>query len=186
MSRLRRALPAVLAAAVIAVVVAAASPPARAASGGPVVAVGDSVMLGASPQLRKALSPGAVIDAAVSRQFTEGAAVLRGRLRTAPRNAIVVIHLGDNGYIPFRPFERLMRDLSGRPKVVLVTVRVRAAWQDSVNDALRYAARHHRNAVIADWHAASGGRGILVDGTHTTPKGARIYARTIARAVRSG
>jgi hypothetical protein len=56
-------------------------------------------------------------------------------------------------------------------------------WERSVNDALRHAARHHRNVVLADWHAASRGPGLLVDGVHTTPKGAKVYARTIRRAV---
>ena len=36
--------------------------------------------------------------------------------------------------------------------------------------------------MIADWHAVSGGSGLLVDGVHTTPSGARLYARTIAKA----
>jgi hypothetical protein len=143
--------------------------------------VGDSVMLGASGELRRVLGRKVVaIDAAVARQFDAGAAALRARLRSAPRNATVVIHLGNNGYVPFEELEDLMTDLAPRPRVVLVTVRVPLQWQDSVNDALRYAARRHRNAVIADWYAVSGGSGLLVDGAHTTPKGMRLYARTIA------
>ncbi len=146
----------------------------------PVVLVGDSVMLGASGELRRVLGRRVVIDAAVARQFDAGAAALRARLRSAPRNATVVIHLGNNGYVPFEELEDLMTDLASRPRVVLVTVRVPLRWQDSVNDALRSAARRHRNTVIADWYAVSGGSGLLVDGAHTTPKGMRLYARTIA------
>jgi hypothetical protein len=142
--------------------------------------IGDSVMLGASAELRRVLGRRAVIDAAVSRQFTEGAAALRRRLRSMPANATVLIHLGNNGYIPFRPFEALMRELSRRPRVVLVTVRVNRQWQRSVNDAIRYAARRHDNAVIADWHAASGGAGVLRDGAHTTARGTALYARTLS------
>lgn len=142
--------------------------------------IGDSVMLGASGGLRRVLGGRAVIDAAVSRQFTEGAAALRRRLRSMPADATVLIHLGNNGYIPFRPFEALMRELSRRPRVVLVTVRVNRRWQDSVNDAIRHAARRYDNAVIADWHAVSGGAGVLRDGAHTTAKGTAIYARTLS------
>ena len=73
-----------------------------------------------------------------------------------------------------------MKCLSGRPRVVLVTVRVPLKWQNSVNDALRYAQRRYKNTVIADWYAVSGGARAAVDGAHTTPKGARLYAKTIA------
>ena len=148
---------------------------------GKVLAVGDSVMLGASATLRKALPPGSVIDARVGRQFPEGATAITSRLSTMkPR--VVVIHLGNNGFVPFDGLEALMKRLRGTPRVVLVTVRVPLKWQDSVNDALEYAAGHHTNAVLADWHAVSGGPGLLVDGVHTTAAGARLYARTIVKA----
>ena len=148
---------------------------------GKVLAVGDSVMLGASATLRKALPPGSVIDARVGRQFPEGATAITSRLSTMkPR--VVVVHLGNNGFVPFDGLEALMKRLRGTPRVVLVTVRVPLKWQDSVNDALEYAAGHHTNAVLADWHAVSGGPGLLVDGVHTTAAGARLYARTIVKA----
>ena len=143
--------------------------------------MGDSVMLGASATLRKALPPGSVVDARVGRQFPEGATAITSRLSTMkPR--VVVIHLGNNGFVPFDGLEALMKRLRGTPRVVLVTVRVPLKWQDSVNDALEYAADHHTNAVLADWHAVSGGPGLLVDGVHTTAAGARLYARTIVKA----
>jgi len=150
---------------------------------GPVLLVGDSVMLGAASELRRAFGRRAVVDAAVARQFGPGAAAVRTGLRRVPRRATVVIHLGNNGFVPFRDLEALMHDLRGRPRVVLVTVRVPLRWQDSVNDALRYAQSRYRNTVIADWHAASDGPGLLVDGAHTTPRGARVYARLLRSAV---
>jgi lysophospholipase L1-like esterase len=151
------------------------------AAAAPVLAVGDSVMLGAAPAVRAAI-PGATIDARVSRQFAAGAgAVLAGRRRVRPRT--IVIHLGNNGYVPFRSLESLLKRLASTPRVVLVTVRVPLKWERSVNDALRDAARHHRNVVLADWHAASRRPGQLVDGVHTTPKGAKVYARTVRRAM---
>ena len=148
---------------------------------GKVLAVGDSVMLGASATLRKALPPGSVVDARVGRQFPEGATAITSRLATMkPR--VVVIDLGNNGFVPFDGLEALMKRLRGTPRVVLVTVRVPLKWEGSVNDALRYAADHHTNAVLADWHAVSGGAGLLADGVHTTAAGAGLYARTIVTA----
>ncbi len=150
----------------------------------PVLAVGDSVMLGASPRLLPALGRGAVIDAHVSRQFDAGARIVRMRV-AALRPRTVVIHLGNNGFVPFAGLESLLKSLRSIPRVVLVNVRVPLRWQDSVNGALAYSARRYANVVLVDWHDASGGSGLLADGTHTTPTGARLYARMISRAVRA-
>jgi peptidoglycan/LPS O-acetylase OafA/YrhL len=151
---------------------------------GRVLAVGDSVMLGASAALQRALGPRAVVDAAVSRQFDVGAGIVeQGLVRMKPKT--VVVHLGNNGFVPFDELEALMKRLRGTQRVVLVNVRVPLQWQDSVNDALEYAASRYDNAVLVDWHRVSGGSGLLVDGTHMTAEGARLYARTIAKAVRA-
>ena len=73
------------------------------------------------------------------------------------------------------------------PVVVLVTVRVNKPWQRSVNDAIADAARRSRNVVVADWHRATDGRkGLLADGVHATPKGARLSAQVVMRALRAG
>ena len=157
---------------------------ARAAKRRRVLLVGDSVMLGASPILRRTIGRRAVIDAAVARQFPEGADSVRSRLRRLPRDAAVVIHLGSNGYVKYADLHELMKDLSKRPRVVLVTVRVPLEWQDSVNALLRHEAKRFGNVRIADWHAASEGSDMLVDGAHATPRGMRIYARTIAAQLR--
>jgi hypothetical protein len=141
-------------------------------------------MLGASPALRRALGRGAVVDAAVSRQFEVGAGVIEDQLVRTKADTVVV-HLGNNGYVPFDELEALMKRLQAVPRVVLVNVRVPLQWQDSVNDALEYAASRYPNVVLVDWYDTSGGDGLLVDGTHMTSEGARLYARTIARAVRA-
>ena len=150
----------------------------------PVLGVGDSVMLGASPQLLPALGRGAVIDAHVSRQFDVGAQIIRERVAELKPNT-VVIHLGNNGFIPFAGLESLLKSLRSVPRVVLVNVRVPLEWQDSVNDALAYSAKRYKNVVLVNWHDASGGSGLLADGTHMTPAGARLYARMISKAVRA-
>ncbi len=88
-----------------------AAPPAAArkpvADYEPVLAVGDSVMLGASRALEPALGRGAVVDAAVSRQFAKGAEeVMAGLKSVKPKT--VVIHLGNNGYVQFEDLSGLL------------------------------------------------------------------------------
>jgi peptidoglycan/LPS O-acetylase OafA/YrhL len=151
----------------------------------PVLAVGDSVMLGASRTLLPALGRGAVVDAAVSRQFSKGVEeVMAGVKSMKPRT--VVIHLGNNGYIQFEDLAGLLDRLKRVPRVVLVNTRVPLRWETSVNEALDYADRHWKNVVLVDWHAITERRpDVLVDGAHMKPDGARLYARAIAKAVRA-
>ena len=166
-----------------------AAPPAAArkpvADYEPVLAVGDSVMLGAARALEPALGRGAVVDAAVSRQFAKGAdEVMAGLKSVKPKT--VVIHLGNNGYVQFEDLSGLLDRLERVPRVVLVNTRVPLRWETSVNEALDYADRHWANAVLVDWHGITERRSdVLVDGAHMTPAGARLYARAIAKAVRA-
>jgi peptidoglycan/LPS O-acetylase OafA/YrhL len=153
-------------------------------SAGPIVAVGDSVMVGAAPALRTALGKRLVLDAAVARQLPETATVLQ-RLIRSRKPAVVVVHLGNNGYLPFDELEALMKSLRAVPTVVLVNVRVPKPWEASVNDALTAAARRYRNVVLADWHARTDGRAdLLFDGIHTTKAGAREYATLVKQTIK--
>jgi hypothetical protein len=151
----------------------------------PVLAVGDSVMLGAADTLLPALGRGAVVDAAVSRQFSKGAEEVMAGIRSVkPRT--VVIHLGNNGYIQFEDLAGLLDRLKRVPRVVLVNTRVPLQWETSVNEALDYADRHWKNVVLVDWHGITERRPeVLVDGAHMKPDGARLYARAIAKAIRA-
>ncbi len=157
----------------------------RAAQYEPVLAVGDSVMLGASGALRPALGRRGVVDATVSRQFVVGAdAVLRGRAKYRPKT--IVVHLGNNGYIQFEDLKNLLDSLKKVPRVVLVNVRVPLQWETSVNEALDYADRHWHNVVLVDWAGITGRRpDLLVDGAHMSTEGAKVYARAIVKAVRA-
>ncbi|MEQ8833805.1 MAG: acyltransferase family protein [Miltoncostaeaceae bacterium] len=149
----------------------------------PVLMVGDSVMLGARGAVERHLGRRAVVDAAVSRQFPEGADTVRGRLRGLPRGTPVVLHLGTNGVVPGDGLTGLLRELSGVPRVVLVNVRVDRPWEEDVNRALTEAAARRDNVVLADWSTVAAGDDLLADGVHTNPRGARLYARTIADAL---
>ncbi len=170
---------------------AAADPPPAAAAGkpqiqGPVLAVGDSVLVGTGPTLRRALGGRLAVDASVGRQFDDDArAVAAGLQRVKPK--ALVLHVGTNGYVPDEGLDAVLRRARAVPVVVLVTVRVDKPWESSVNDALFYAAKHTRNVVIADWHRATADRdGVLADGVHATPQGARLYAQVVMRALRTG
>ncbi len=151
---------------------------------GPVLAVGDSVMLGASEALGRRFGRRILVDASVGRQFTDAMGVVASGVKRR-KPGVVVVHLGNNGYVPFEDLETMLDGLRGVPVVVLVNVRVDKRWQDSVNDALRFSAGRRRNVVVADWYTRSADHPEwLVDGAHVNAEGARAYSQLILDAIR--
>ncbi|MGD9571465.1 MAG: acyltransferase family protein [Thermoleophilia bacterium] len=158
--------------------------PARAPRG-PVLAVGDSVLLGAQPQLTAAFGRRLSLDATVARQFPESAAAARAAV-AALSPAVLVLHVGTNGTVDQGDLENLLDGFSAVPVIVLVTVRVSQPWQDGVNEVLRAAASGRVNVALADWHGLTEGRpDLLADTAHATPEGARLLAGLLKRTARS-
>ncbi len=157
-----------------------ATPPATA---GPLLFVGDSVMLGARNDLQATFGDQAVIDAEAGRTFPEGAAVVRGHLRQMPAETVTVIHLGNNSFIDPADLDALLNELDMRPRVLLLTVRAPLPWQDSVNQTVRRMPEKHPNVEVVDWFALSGGNGLLVDGAHMNERGIHLYIETLTAAL---
>ncbi len=162
----------------------AEAPPAPALRG-PVLAVGDSVLLGASPQLTAAFGSRLSLDATVARQFPESAAAAQAAV-AALSPAVLILHVGTNGTVDQGDLEDLLDSFADVPVIVLVTVRVSQPWQDGVNEVLRAAADGRANVSVADWHAVTEGRpDLLADGAHATPDGARLLAGLLKRTMRA-
>jgi hypothetical protein len=155
-------------------------PAVRAPAGG-VLAVGDSVMLGASGALQQAI-PGIAVDAAVSRQFTTGIDILRSVRDSGQLPGTIIVHLGTNGPTDGESCDALLDVLAGR-RVVLVTVHVPRSWEEGNNAVLRECAFRH-GAGLADWSSVAGGTGFLAgDGYHLNTDGAQAYAGLIASVI---
>jgi peptidoglycan/LPS O-acetylase OafA/YrhL len=151
----------------------------------PILAIGDSVMVGAAPALQARLGPSGFIDAHIGRQFADGIAVAQ-RFRDEGRlGRVVVVHLGDNG--PIRPSEvdALLAQLDSAQAVLLVNVRVTRDWQAEVNQTLADAAGRHPKAKLVDWFAFSAPHAEWFehDGTHVKPAGAAAFADLILGSV---
>jgi hypothetical protein len=127
------------------------------------------------------------VEAAVSRQWSEGEQVLQ-QLRTEGRlGAVVVVALGTNGPITDADFDSMMSVLAGASRVVFVTIVVDRPWQDPNNEVLRDGVARYANTVIADWSAleAQNPEWVYSDGTHLPigGPGAQALAALIAAAV---
>jgi peptidoglycan/LPS O-acetylase OafA/YrhL len=151
---------------------------------GRILALGDSVMLGCSSELRTALQHRVRVDATVGRQIEDTVNELQWLRRHHELTKIVVLQVGNNGPLWYRDLSRLRHALHGIPDVVVVNVRNDTSWQDESNHAIVTWLRDWPQAHLADWYGHSTSK-MLQDGTHPWPYGCTIYARVIRNALRS-
>src|ERR1700728_2241105 len=164
-------------------------PPGPGFTAGQVTAVGDSVMLDYQDPLQTSI-PGINVNAAVSRQWSDGESILQTLKADGQLGADVVVALGTNGPITDTDFDDMMTILGGASRVVFVNVHVDRPWQDPNNAVLANGAARYPNVVIADWAtlAAQNPQWFGPDGTHLAidGPGADALAALIASTVTNG
>jgi len=148
------------------------------------LALGDSVMLSCSRQLRIALHHRVRIDATVGRQIDDTIGDLNRDRRKHRLPKTIVLQVGNNGPLWHRDLVRLRHALRGVPDVVVVNVRNATSWERESNQALVSWLHDWPAAHLADWYAGSTNN-MLSDGTHPWPYGCTIYARLIANTLRT-
>ncbi|MFL5960013.1 MAG: acyltransferase family protein [Gaiellaceae bacterium] len=156
----------------------AALPPGR------ILALGDSVMLSCSSELKTVLHHRVRIDAAVGRQIDNTINDLQRYRRHHALPKTLVLQIGNNGPLWYRDLVRLRRALHGIPDIAVVNVRNATSWQDESNRALAAWLQGWPAAHLADWYAHSTDK-MLSDGTHPWPYACTIYSRVIADTLRS-
>ena len=151
---------------------------------GRILALGDSVMLGCTTELRAALQHRVRVDATVGRQIDDTIDELQGLRRHHKLPQTIVIQVGNNGPLWYHDLVRLRHALRGIPDVTVVNVRNSTSWQDESNHALVSWLHDWPAAHLADWYGSSSNT-MLSDGTHPWPYACTIYARVIADTLRS-
>lgn len=151
---------------------------------GYVVAMGDSVMLSAAKELRKSM-PNIDVDAAVNRQASMAANLLRARRDAGKLGDVVIIHLGNNGTFSAKHFDQIMQVLADVPRVVFLTVKVPRVWERTNNIVIAAGVQRYPNAVLLDWREASYTHPELFakDGIHLQPAGARLYTSLLVETL---
>ena len=155
----------------------------RGAQGRAPLVIGDSVLLGAVPQVAAA---GFEVNTRGCRQMSEGLGIIAARKRAKTLPHFVVIALGANGSISASQIREAMR-LVGRDRVLgLVTPRELGGGQGSDARNVRAAGRRFPGRVVVlDWVRFSAGRGgwFAGDGLHLGRSGARGLARLLRRGL---
>jgi len=175
--------PATPAATVPATVAPVAAPPV-APGGGPIVALGDSVMLGAAPQLLERFGPGTLVDAQVGRTLWPIIGIVEALRAQGRLGERVVVHLGDNGGVDAALIARTMASLGDVDRVVWVTVKVPRSWEAPVNGILAAEVPKYPNARLLDWKGLATDPSLFYeDGIHLRPAGAQVYAQLVEAAL---
>lgn len=157
----------------------------RISGGENILAIGDSVLKGASDHLSRTI-PGIDIDAAVGRQASAGLKVLQEEHAKSKKTATVLLHLGTNGYINEGQFRELLTALADRKSVIVVNVHADRRWTAPNNEIIGRMAHEFPNVRLIDWNTVSSGHADYFgkDGIHLTRKG--ILALTAEIKVATG
>jgi hypothetical protein len=148
-----------------------------------IIAIGDSVMLGAANVLTER---GITVDALKSRPFRQ-ALEIGNYLKSVNRlGEIVIIHLGTNNYVDQKTLDEIMVPLADVDTVVFVTNHVPSKkWQDPNNMLMRAMPDKYGNVKILDWYtiAEAHPEYLYGDKIHLNPEGQAVYADLIMQAI---
>ena len=148
-----------------------------------VLAIGDSVMLGAARELT---ARGATVDAMKSRSVRQALEIVNYLKSIRRLGSIVVIHLGTNSTTSTAVLDEIMTSLADVPLVLFLTVHVPSEPRQSINNRLINALpERYANVKVLDWYSIAGQypEYLYSDKTHLRPAGANFYADIIMQAV---
>lgn len=148
-----------------------------------VLAVGDSVMLGAASRMTDA---GFTVDAAKNRQVIDALQIFNYYKAKGTLADTVVIHLGTNGTTRASTYEEILRPLAEVPRVVVLTIKVPGReYQKLNNDIIRALPATHPNVTILEWfvEAKAHPEWFGSDGTHLNSAGRDAYVTLIKQAL---
>ena len=148
-----------------------------------VLAIGDSVMLGAARELT---ARGATVDAMKSRSVRQALEIVNYLKSIRRLGSIVVIHLGTNSTTSTAVLDEIMTSLADVPLVLFLTVHVPSEPRQSINNRLINALpARYGNVKVLDWFTIAGQypEYLYSDQTHLRPAGARFYSDLIMQAV---
>ncbi|CAN5844010.1 acyltransferase family protein [soil metagenome] len=148
---------------------------------GPVSAVGDSVMIGAAPDLKRRIETLSTINAEVGFQASDVIEVLQQRHAAGQLGPVVVLHVGNNGPLREWEFDEMMQIIGNQRQAVFVNVKVSRNWELRNNKVIAEGVERYPNATLADWYGVSAERPDLFwrDGMHLQPAGVQLYTDLI-------
>ncbi|MQA72769.1 MAG: hypothetical protein GEU88_00170 [Solirubrobacterales bacterium] len=147
------------------------------------LAIGDSPMLFALPNLA---DEGFRANARGCRQWPEGLALIRALKRKDRLPKLVVVALGSNGTVTKGDIHEALDLIGKRRTLGLVTPRESGGGAGHDAALVRSEARKHRRARLLDWVKLSAGHSgwFQPDGLHLTFDGAEAMARLFGKLLK--
>ncbi len=148
-----------------------------------VLAIGDSVMLGAANVLTRR---GVTVDALKSRPYRQALEIANFMKSVNRLGSVVIIHLGTNNTVDEKTLDEIMVPLRDVPVVLFVTVHVPSeARQNTNNRRINELPLRYENVKILDWYsiALAHPEYLYSDKIHIRPEGQKIYADLMMQAI---
>lgn len=150
----------------------------------PPVAIGESVMMGASSQLA---AGGFLVDAEESRQGDETADLVEQLAADGELGRIVVLQVGTNGPVSADVYRRMAEALVDVDQVVFLTVHADRSWIPDNNAVIRSLPTRYPNVTVVFWDdlvAEGAVAGMASDGIHLgTWEARQTYANYVFSAI---
>ena len=145
----------------------------------PIVAIGDSVMLGAIDNLHSTF-PHSYVDAKVSRSLWKASGILEELISKNTLGEPIVLNLGANGDCSVACKKEIMKLCDNKEVYWLNTTN-----NQEFNKRLLSFASEYSNLHVIDWNKLSKGHEdyFYADGIHLTGKGRKAYTQVIYNAI---
>lgn len=150
-----------------------------------IVAIGDSVMLGAAPALQETIE-GCYVDAAESRQTRVALDIIDSLAAQGSLGDTVIIGLGTNGSISAEIGQEIVDKIGKDRKILWINVYGETLqWMDEANDIIYQIAGANDNVYVLDWAgiAAEHREWLYNDGIHLRPEGQVGYAQFVLDSI---
>ena len=149
----------------------------------PVLAIGDSVLLGCSGALQDRFGTQITVDAAVDRHVGQGIDRLRAYQESGRLSGYktLVIGLGTNGPMTAPMFDQIMTLAAGIPNIVFITTYDDRSWVSSTNSVVAEGVATHPGTKLVDWYSVANSDPSLLgpDGIHPRLAGIEAYANLL-------
>ena len=148
-----------------------------------VLAIGDSVMLGAANVLTQR---GVTVDALKSRPYRQALEIANFMKSVNRLGSVVVIHLGTNNTVDEKTLDEIMVPLRDVPLVLFVTVHVPSEVRQNTNNRrINELPARYENVKVLDWYAIATAHPeyLYSDKIHIRPEGQKVYADLMMQAI---
>jgi peptidoglycan/LPS O-acetylase OafA/YrhL len=149
-----------------------------------IIAIGDSVMIGAASNLASRLGPGFSMNAKVGRQANEFVEIVQQLRREGHHPNALIIQMGNNGALYGEDMEAIQKATADVGQLFFINDHAPVSWIEESNHTLAEAASAWPHTTLVDWKSvAEENEGLLWDGIHLKPAAAGLYARLVSTAV---